>query len=209
MNFFDSFYTLIEIAINNNIEKKRIRILSNYLNAKRKDKISVNFPELAKFLPYCDWYIIREKNMLCMSAYYYDLYKSTGLLPNIEDVDKNPDINKLEHWQYINPLIFEINPETDFEFAEKVFPNCDIWNLFLSGCARMDYYEGKTTSTEQRIKYAMVEYMIRRTQFFTTEDFVDNEILHKKYNKEYDKKEKIQEVLKNKNIKEMKIWHTK
>ena len=49
----------------------------------------------------------------------------------------------------------------------------------------MDYYEGKNVELEQRIKYAIVEYMIRRPQFFTTEDFVDNKILHKKYNKNY------------------------
>lgn len=184
MNYFDSFYTLIEIAININIDKSKMRLLSTQLNAKRIDKISANFPELSKFLPYCDWYVIQGKNMLCMSAYYYDMYKDTGLLPNIENFDKNPDVNKLEHWQYVNPLIFEMDPETDFEFAKKIYPNCDIWSLFLSGCARMDYYEGKKVSTEQRIKYAMVEYMTRRPQFFTTEDFVDNEILHKKYKKE-------------------------
>ena len=64
-----------------------------------------------------------------------------------------------------------------------------IWDLFLSGSARMDYYEGKKTSLEQRIKYAIVEYMLKRPQFYTTEDFVDNEILHKKYNKNYKKEE--------------------
>lgn len=80
--------------------------------------------------------------------------------------------------------MFEINPETNFDFAKKIFPNCNLWNLFLSGCARMDYYEGEDVTLEQRIKYAIVEYMIRRPQFFTTEDFVENEILHRKYKKE-------------------------
>ena len=47
----------------------------------------------------------------------------------------------------------------------------------------MDYYEGTRTDLEQRIKYAIVEYMLRRPQFFSTEDFVDNPILHKKYKK--------------------------
>lgn len=118
-----------------------------------------------------------------MSAYIYDLYKDTGLLPNLDDIDLNPSIEKLEHWQYISPLSFEINPDADFEFAEKIFSDCKIWNLFLSGSARMDYYENKKTTLEQRIKYAIVEYMMRRPQFYSTEDFVDNEILHKKYNK--------------------------
>jgi hypothetical protein len=47
----------------------------------------------------------------------------------------------------------------------------------------MDYYGGENIPLEQRIKYAIVEYMTRRPQFFTTEDFVENKILYKKYNK--------------------------
>lgn len=185
MNYFDSLYTLIEIAINNNVSK--ISSLSRYLNEKNIDAIRENFPELVKFLPYCRWYIIQDKNMLAMSAYVYDIYKETGLLPNLDVFDINPDIEKLEHWQYVNPLIFELNPEEGFEFAKGIYKDCDIWNLFLSGSARMNYYEGKNISLEQRIKYAIVEYMIRRPQFYTTDDFVDNEILHKKYNPNYKK----------------------
>lgn len=185
MNYFDSLYTLIEIAINNNVDSKKINSLSYYLNKKDIDSIRQKFPELLKFIPYCKWYVIQEKNILAMSAYIYDVYRDTGLLPNLDNFDINPDIDKLEHWQYINPLVFEINPETGFEFAKKIYKDCDLWNLFLAGCARMDYYEGKNVELEQRIKYAIVEYMIRRPQFFTTEDFVDNKILHKKYNKNY------------------------
>lgn len=184
MNYFGSLYTLIEIAIHNNIGEGRIILLSKLLNDKNIDAIVEKYPELTKFIPYCNWYVIQERNVLAMSAYIYDIYKQTGLLPNIQDVDINPNINKLEHWQYINPLIFEINPETNFEFAKKIYKDCDIWNLFLAGSARMDYYEGKNTSLEQRIKYAIVEYMVRRPQFYSTEDFVDNEVLHKKYKKE-------------------------
>lgn len=125
-----------------------------------------------------------------MSAYIYDLYKDTGMLPNLEDIDFNPDKGKLEHWQYISPLTFEINPNIGFEFAKEIFPDCKIWNLFLAGSARLDYYENKNTSLEQRIKYAIVEYMMRRPQFYTTEDFVDNKILHKKYNMKNNKEEK-------------------
>jgi len=47
----------------------------------------------------------------------------------------------------------------------------------------MDYYQGKSTKLQQRIKYAIVEYMMKRPQFFTTEDFVENKILVKKYKK--------------------------
>lgn len=183
MNYFDSLYTLIEIAINNNIEQTQIANLSRLLNNKDIEGIREKFPEIAKFIPYCKWYVIQNRNMLAMSAYIYDLYKDTGLLPNLDNYDINPDVNKLEHWQYVNPLMFEINPDSQFEFAKNIFKDCNIWNLFLSGCARMNYYEEENIDLEQRIKYAIAEYMIRRPQFFTTEDFVDNPLLHKKYKK--------------------------
>lgn len=188
MNFFDSLYTLIEIGINHNFDKGQLRRLSNLLNKKDIEGIKEKFPQLEKFIPYCNWYVIQNKNVLAMSAYIYDIYKDTGILPQIDNVDINPDPKKMEHWEYITPLVFEINPETNFEFAEKIFPDCKIWNLFLSGSARMDYFEGKTTTLEQRVKYAIVEYMMRRPQFYSTDDFVDNIVLHKKYNKNGGKK---------------------
>lgn len=187
MNYFDGLYTLIEIAINHNISDKRIITLSTFLNEKKIEKIKEYFPELTKFIPYCKWYVLQNKNVLAMSAYMYDMYKKTGLLPDLSMYDYEPDINKLEHWEYVNPPFFEINPDNNFEFAKKIYKDCDIWNLFLSGSARMDFYEGKKTSLEQRIKYAIVEYMIRRPQFYTTDDFVYNEILQRKYNKNYKK----------------------
>lgn len=188
MNYFDSLYTLIEIAMNHNIEGRDLSTLSKFLNEKNLYSIKEKFPELVKFIPYCDWYVLQGRNVLAMSAYIYDVYKQTGLLPEVNDSDINPDIEKLEHWQYVNPLVFQINPDNGFDFAENVFPGCDLWNLFLSGSARMDYYSGEKVSLEQRIKYAIVEYMVRRPQFFNTEDFVDNEILHKKYKKKEEKK---------------------
>lgn len=184
MNYFGTLYTLIEIAINHNIESGKLGRLSLYMHEKDLFSIKENYPEISKFIPYCNWYVIQGRNVLAMSAYIYDVYKQTGLLPNVEDIDINPNTEKLEHWQYINPLVFEINPESGFDFVEKVFPDCNIWNLFLSGSARMNYYTGEEISLEQRIKYAIAEYMIRRPQFYSTEDFVDNEILHKKYKKE-------------------------
>ena len=45
----------------------------------------------------------------------------------------------------------------------------------------MNYYQGIDIKLEQRIKYAIVEYMMKRPQFFNTNDFVENEILIKKY----------------------------
>ena len=183
MNYFDSLYTLIEIAINNNVGKENISALSYYLNRKDIESIKNKFPVLSKFLPFCKWYVIQDRNMLAMSAYIYDTYKDTGILPNLENYDINPDKERLEHWQYANPLVFEINPDSDFEFAKNIYKDCNRWNLFLSGCARMNFYEDVDVTLEQRIKYAIVEYMLRRPQFFTTEDFVENPLLHKKYKK--------------------------
>lgn len=183
MEYFDNLYTIVEIAINNGVNRDRMSSLSHYLNEKDTEKIVEKFPEVSKFVPYCRWYVIQDKNMLAMSAYYYDIYKDTGLLPNLENFDINPDTERLEHWQYINPVFFEINPESGFDFAKSIYPDCNLWNLFLSGSARMDYYQETKVDLEQRIKYAIVEYMLRRPQFFTTEDFVDNEILHRKYKK--------------------------
>lgn len=183
MNYFYNLYTLFEIAINHNIPEQSLSNLSYHMQRKNIEAIKKNYPELAKFLPYCNWYIVKDRNVLAMSASVYDMYKTTGILPNIEDIDINPDIEKLEHWQYINPLMFEINTEEGFEFANNIFKDCNIWNLFLAGSARMDYYSGNETTLEQRIKYAIVEYMMKRPQFYNTEDFMDNEILHKKYKK--------------------------
>lgn len=187
MNYFDSLYTFIEIAINNGVDETRLNKLSYFLNQKDINNIREKFPELVKFIPYCKWYVIQNRNMLAMSAYVYDIYRNTGLLPDLNNYDINPDTNRLEHWQYVNPLIYEMNPDTQFEFAEKIFKDCNVWNLFLAGCARMNYYEDKNIDLEQRIKYAIVEYMVRRPQFFTTDDFVENPILHKKYNKKEEK----------------------
>ena len=187
IKFFGNLYTLLEIAINNNFDFNELQRLTKYMNDKNIEKIKVSFPVLQKFIPYCKWYVLKKKNILAMSAYIYDLYKETGLLPDLNNYDFEPDINKLEHWQYENPYVYEINPNTGFEFAEKIF-DCDVWNLFLSGNARMNYYEGKDIKLETRIKYAIVEYMLRRPQFFNTDDFVENKILTKKYNKNKEEK---------------------
>lgn len=182
MNFINNMYTLVEIGINNNLNFNQLSDLSIYMDRKNISKIIELFPKLEKFIPHCQWYKIKGKNVLAMSAYVYDLYKETGMLPDIGDYDLEPNVNKLEHWQYVNPYLIEINPNEGFEFAKKIY-NCDVWNLFLAGNARMNYYEGEDTKLEQRIKYAIVEYMLKRPQFFNTEDFVENEILTRKYRK--------------------------
>lgn len=180
MKFINNLYTLIEIGINNNYNSEKLRRLGFLMNKKDTDRIIEEFEELGKFIPYCQWYIINNKNVLAMSAYIYDLYKDTGVLPDIDNYDLEPSTEKLEHWQYINPYVIEIDPNTGFEFAKKIY-DCDVWNLFLSGNARMNYYQGIDIKLEQRIKYAIVEYMMKRPQFFNTNDFVENEILIKKY----------------------------
>lgn len=181
MSYLENLYTLVEISLNLNFSEEKIQELREDLGKKDKVVINEKYPELRKFLPYCEWYEIQGNNMLCMQAYMYDMYCTTGILPDLTIYDKNPDINKLEYWQYISPLSFEINPNNGFEFCKNMWNTEEIWNLFLAGCARMNYYEGKDVSLEQRIKYAIVEYMLRRKQFFSDEDFVDNPILHKKY----------------------------
>ena len=183
MNFINNLYTLIEIGINNNYDSKQLKRLSFLMQKKDIDRIYSEFEEIKKFIPYCNWYIINSRNVLAMSAYIYDLYKDTGVLPDLENYDFEPDIDKLEHWQYINPYYVEIDPNTGFDFAKDIFKDCDIWNLFLSGCARMDYYQGKKIKLQDRIKFAIVEYMMKRPQFFNTDDFVENELLIKKYRK--------------------------
>ena len=182
MNYINNLYTLLEIGINLGMDSEKIKRIRYLLNNKKVEKIVEEFPELEKFIPYCEWYNINNNNVLAMSAYIYDLYKDTGMLPDIKNYDLEPDMDKLEWWQYISPYVYEIDPNTGFEFAKDIIP-CNVWNLFLSGSARMNYYQGESIDLQQRIKFAIVEYMLKRPQFYTTEDFYENDILLKKYRK--------------------------
>ena len=182
MNYINNLYTLLEIGINLGMDSEKIKRIRYLLNNKKVEKIVEEFPELEKFIPYCEWYNINNNNVLAMSAYIYDLYKDTGMLPDIKNYDLEPDVDKLEWWQYISPYVYEIDPNTGFEFAKDIIP-CNVWNLFLSGSARMNYYQGESIDLQQRIKFAIVEYMLKRPQFYTTEDFYENDILLKKYRK--------------------------
>lgn len=182
MNYINNLYTLLEIGINLGMDSEKIKRIRYLLNNKKVEKIVEEFPELEKFIPYCEWYNINNNNVLAMSAYIYDLYKDTGMLPDIKNYDLEPDVDKLEWWQYISPYVYEIDPNTGFEFAKDIIP-CNVWNLFLSGSARMNYYQGENIDLQQRIKFAIVEYMLKRPQFYTTEDFYENDILLKKYRK--------------------------
>ena len=190
INFFNSLYTLQEIARHNNYGSKELSLLSRYSNKKQLNKISEKFPQLRKFLLYCESYKKDGKFFYALPAYIYDTYITTGFLPDMNQYDRKHNIDKKEYWKY-NPFIsLDIKPQEGWEFAEKLFgesvdqlQNDDVWKIFLAGCARMDYYQDENTDIEQRIKYAIVEYMLKRPQFFTTDDFIDNPVLHKKYTK--------------------------
>lgn len=190
MNFFDGIYTLQEIAIHHNFCDNDVKIISKLSNKKNINKISSRFPMLKKFVPYCELYNFDNKYFYGMAAYIYDTYKKTGFLIDIGLYDLKHDINKKEYWQYNPSISLDLKPQDDWQFAENFFKDKDnkinsddIWKIFLAGCARMDYYQHENTDIQKRIKYAIVEYMLKRPQFFTTDDFIDNPILHKKYEK--------------------------
>ena len=57
-NFISNLYTLLEIGINNNYKTEQLKRLSFLMNKKDIDRISIEYPLLQKFIPYCSWYII-------------------------------------------------------------------------------------------------------------------------------------------------------
>lgn len=190
MNFFNSLYTLQDIAIHHNLNSKDLRAITKYSNNKDLQSITKKCPFFRKFVKYCKSYETEDGNVYAIPAYIYDLYTDTGLLIDIDLFDRKQDKSKLNYWEY-NPFInLELDLTTGWSFAKSVYKNKDskikdedIWKMFLAGCARMDYYQNEEVDIEQRIKYAIVEYMLKRPQFFTTDDFIDNPILHKKYEK--------------------------
>ena len=144
-------------------------------------------PILEKFKPFIFLTKIKGKKVYVISAKIFDNYLYTGLLPDKNTEYRVPDISKKEYWEYDSSYMYELNTKENWEFALDYFKDAnieseDIWNIFLAGCARINYYQDSDVSIDQRIKYALMEYMIRRPQFFTTDDFIDNPILHKKYN---------------------------
>lgn len=188
MKFFNSIYTLQEISIHHNVTENDLKKISKLSDKKKISKISEEFIFLKKFIPYCEIYRINNKNVYAMPAYIYDLYSSTGMLIDIGLYDKQPDINKKEYWQYNPSITLELNPNDDWEFAselikDKNMSTDDIWKMFMSGSARINFYQEENTTIQQRIKYAIMEYMLKRPQFYTIDDFIENPILHKKYSK--------------------------
>lgn len=186
MNFFNGIYTLQEIAIHNNLTDNEIRSITKMSQKEELNKIVNRFPLFKKFLPYCEPYIKDGKNFYAIPAYIYDTYMNTGFLLNLDIYDEESDVDKKEYWKYKVPIYLNIKPQENWDFANDLFSKLkgeDLWKLFLAGNARMNYYQDENVSIDQRIKYAIVEYMLKRPQFFTTDDFIDNPILHKKYSK--------------------------
>lgn len=188
-SLLNGVYTLQEIAIALNLETQKITTISYYSSKENLEAIFLNIPILQKFKPFLFLTKVKDKKVYVISAKIFDKYLMTGLLPEKSTEYRNPDISKKEYWEYDSSYIYELNTKENWDFALNYFEDSkieseDIWNIFLAGCSRMDYYQESTTSIDQRIKYAIMEYMMRRPQFFTTDDFVDNPLLHKKYSQE-------------------------
>ena len=180
-------YTLQEMAIALNLPSEKISSINYYTGKEKLDSIFANMPILEKFKPFIFLAKIKGKKVYVISAKIFDNYLYTGLLPDKNTEYRVPDISKKEYWEYDSSYMYELNTKENWEFALDYFKDAnieseDIWNIFLAGCARINYYQDSEVSIDQRIKYALMEYMVRRPQFFTTDDFIDNPILHKKYN---------------------------
>lgn len=181
-------YTLQEMAIALNVPNEQTSCIYYFSKKEKLDKILFNIPVLEKFKPFL--FIIKHKKakVYVMSAKIFDQYLLTGLLPETGTEYREPDISKKEYWQYESSNFYELSTKDNWDFALNYFKQNDnnvegenIWDIFLAGCARMNYYQDSNTDLDTRIKYAIVEYMMRRPQFFTTDDFIDNPLLHKQY----------------------------
>lgn len=179
-NLLNYFYTIEEIAIALNFNEEEQGIVSYYSKTKKIDNLYEEVPKLAKFKPYIRTIYIDKKMIYVISAITFDLYIKTGLLPDRGTDVKEPDKNKREYWQYNSANTYELCTKDEWGFALDYFQSKDaniteddIWNIFLAGCARIDYTQGSTTTISQRIKYAIMEYMLKRPQFFNTSDFVE------------------------------------
>lgn len=188
-NILKYVYTLQEIGIALNLGTEEITSITYYSNKQNLDRIILDIPILKKFKPYIFFTKVGRKNLYVISSKIFDKYLLTGLLPDKNTEYREADLTKKEYWEYNSSYFFELNTKENWNFALSYFKDKDskveeedIWNIFLAGCARMNYYQGSNINIDQRIKFAIMEYMIRRPQFFTTDDFIDNPVLHKKYN---------------------------
>lgn len=180
-------YTLQEIANVLNLSLDDIAIINYYSKKKQLYEILSKVPKLKKFEPFLKLIKVQGKNLFIIPAIIFDKYLEIGILPDTGIDVKEPDINKKEYWEYNSSYIYEFNTKDNWEFALKYFRDKDyriesedIWNIFLAGCARMNYYQENNIDISQRIKYAIMEYMLRRPQYFNTDDFIDNPELRKK-----------------------------
>lgn len=186
LNIFNYVYTLQEIAEVLDLDANSITLINYYSKRQEIDKICSNIPILSKFKPFLKLIQIKKKKIYVIPAKIFELYLETGLLPDTGIDYREPDINKKEFWEYNSSYFYELCTKNNWEFALDYFKKIDenieeedIWNIFLAGCARMNYYQESNIDVDQRIKLAIMEYMMRRPQFFTSNDFVDNPLLHK------------------------------
>lgn len=188
-NILNNVYTLQEVGIALNLSTDEITKIKYFTSHENLEKILLNVPALEKFRPFIFFIKVEKKGLYVISAKIFDKYLLTGLLPEKNNEYRKPDLSKKEYWEYDSSYLYELETKSNWDFALSYFrqkddrvESEDIWNIFLAGCSRMNYFQGNDTDVEQRIKYAIMEYMIRRPQFFTTDDFIDNPLLHKKYN---------------------------
>lgn len=185
------FYTLQEIAMALNFSDEEINTIASLAKFKDLNLIIRELPKLKRFRPYIRLINVQKKEVFVIPVKVFDLYIKTGLLTDFGSNNDIPDTDKKEYWQYQSSDTFEISTKDNWEFGLNYFKQNsdkveaeDIWDIFQAGCSRMNYYQKEDTTITQRIKYALMEYMVRRPQFFTTDDFVDNPLLHKEYSKE-------------------------
>lgn len=188
-NIINHIYTLQEIGMVLNLSQEEITTINYYSKKNKLDEIIIKIPVLKKFKPFIISTKIENKNYYAVAAKVFDTYLDTGLLPEINREYRQPDIEKKEYWEYNPSYFYELNTKENWEFALNYFKQKDpkielddIWGIFLAGCSRMNYYQNTDTDIDKRIKFAIMEYMVRRPQFFTTDDFVDNPLLHNKDN---------------------------
>lgn len=179
-NILRYFYTLQEIAEAINCSEEEKREISFYSRFRNLDEIVNHVPILGKFKKYIQKVKVQGKEIFVINSKIFDSYMSTGILKDVGDDINETSTSKKEYWQYTPSSTYEMTTKDEWGFALDYFKSKDenieeedIWNIFLAGNARMDYLQDSKTTISQRIKYAIMEYMMRRPQIFYSSDFLD------------------------------------
>ena len=197
MNILDGLYTTVEIAMHNGLRDDEIREVKRLSSGEKIKQLKEKYPLFDKFIPFLESYNIENGNkkqkVLAMSAEIYDYYCLTGLLPNLKEYDTEINNEKLDYWEYVPPLNYSMKLTDGWENVTDILKqnplfteieDGDIWKIWLAGNARMNYYTNSNTSLFKRIQFAIIEYMLKRPEFFNMQDFIENPALIKKYRKE-------------------------